>query len=97
MKKAVLRVFYKLKAASKKELILEIKSEKDYYETVCSYCNKKFKDKDTCKKHKRCTHEKTPYSCDLCEAEYTSVAANKYHVKTVHEKDCSFLRELCDN
>ena len=69
MKKVVLRVFYKLIAASKKELILEIKSEKDYYETVCSYCNKKSKDKDTCKKHKRCTHEKTPYICDLCEAE----------------------------
>ena len=87
---------YKLKAASKKELIQEIKSEKDYYETVCNYCNKKFQDKDTCKKHKRYTHEKVPYRCDLCEAEYTSEAAKEYHVKTVHEKDCSFVCDLCD-
>ena len=75
---------FKLRADSKKELHELIKSEEEFYESVCPYCDKTFCNIYNRNKHIQYAHEKIPFKCDHCEKTFTSLNGKLYHQRVIH-------------
>ena len=89
--------WYKLSVNSKKEL-LEMKSTEDhYYRSVCPYCNKRFCEPFSAKKHIEFEHGNAPFKCEVCIKSFHSKKANDYHDSVKHSSvDMSVKCSICE-
>ena len=76
--------WYKLSVKNKKEL-QEMKAKEDhYYRSVCPYCNKRFCEPSSAKKHIEFEHGTVPFRCDACNKTFHSKQAKEYHDSVKH-------------
>ena len=76
--------WYKLSVNNKKEL-QEMKAKEDhYYRSVCPYCNKRFCEPFSAKKHIEFEHGNAPHRCEVCIKSFHSKQAKDYHDSVKH-------------
>ena len=58
--------------------------EDHYYRSVCPYCNKRFYEPSSAKKHIEFEHGTVPFRCDACNKTFHSKQGKEYHDSVKH-------------
>ena len=84
---------YKMFAKTVKELNDVQKKEDFYIRSVCPHCDRQFCDPSTRKKHVDLEHNKSPYSCAICNKTFHVKQSMEYH--NIHHHSSQNQSEMC--
>ena len=89
---------YKLFPKTVEELLAREEAEKKWYKSVCPFCDRKFTEPYTTKRHIELEHQSKKLTCNECPKVCQCKQSVDYHKLTAHTKNhCSYHAcQLCD-